>query len=204
MDEQTEKRILEHIAEIGARVRKIDERAKQLSSEIDERQAEKARLVLERDREVYLIKDIETLLDDKAREKSWSAQQRPKREGDPLSIPTLMQQVLEKHPDGLQVPALLAEVRKIGFQSDAKKPIGVLNSVLHTRTDLFSRRKIPRGVLWFLKKYEHVLPAETVSVKIESSVPAEPRERSGSGKIVLKDKAQIIAENGPLKFKALS
>jgi hypothetical protein len=193
MDEQTEKRILEHIDEIGSRVRKIDERAKQISSEIEEREAEKARLVLERDREVYLIKDYETLLDEKARAKSWTAQQRPKREGDPLSIPSLIQQILEKYPDGLQVPALYAEVRKIGFQSKAKNPIGVLNSVLHARTDLFSRRKIPRGVLWFLKIYEHVLPAETVSVKVESTVPTETRERSRFEKITLKS-----AESGPL------
>ncbi len=179
MDERmTEKRIIEHIAEVGERVRKIDERGKQLSSEIEERQAEKARLVLERDREVYLIKDLETLLDDKAREKSWSAQQRPKREGDPLSIPSLIQQVLEKYPDGLQVPALYAEVRKIGFQSAAKKPIGVLNSVLHARTDLFSRRKIARGVLWFLKKYEHVLPAESASVKLEYALDNTVKEES--------------------------
>jgi hypothetical protein len=192
MDEQTEKRILEQIAEVGERVQKIDERGKQLSCEIEERQAEKARLVLERDREVYLIKGYEKLLGEKAREKSWSAQHRPRREGDPLSIPTLIQQVLEKHPDGLQVPALYAEVRKIGFQSKAKKPIGVLNSVLHTRADLFSRRKIPRGVLWLLKKYEHVLPAETVSVK-------QPYE-----KIVPKSAAEIIAANGPLKLKMIS
>jgi len=169
MDERTQT-LQELIGDCAARVRKIDARRKELASEKEKIQAEEARLALERDREVYMIKNLETGLSEKDREKSWSAQHRPRREGDPLSIPTLIQQVLEKHPDGLQVPALYAEVRKIGFQSEAKKPIGVLNSVLHTRTDLFSRRKIPRGVLWFLKKYEHVLPAESASVKIERAL----------------------------------
>jgi hypothetical protein len=159
MDEQTQKHLIERIAHSGERVRKIEERGKQLSSEIEERQAEKARLALERDREVYLIKNLETMLDEKAREKSWSAQHRHKQEGDPLSIPALVQQVLEKHPNGLQVPALYAEVRKLGFQSESKKPIGVLNSTLHARSDLFARRKVARGVVWFLKKYEHMIPA---------------------------------------------
>ena len=163
MDDRTQKQI----AERGARVREIDERRKQLASEIEERHAEDARLVLERDREVYTIQALEMTLDDKAREKSWSAQHRHRREGDPLSIPALLQQVLEKHPTGLQVPALYAEVRKLGFESDAKKPIGVLNSTLHARPDLFSRRKVARGVLWFLKKYEHLHPAESTSPQAE-------------------------------------
>ena len=163
MDEQTQKQILERIAEHGDRVRKADERQKQLDFEIEERQAEKARIALERDREVYLIKNFESLLDDKTREKSWSAQHRHRREGDPLSVPALMQQVLEKHPNGLQVPALYAEVRKLGFQSESKKPMGVLSSTLHARSDLFARRKVARGVLWLLKKYEHLLPAENAA-----------------------------------------
>jgi len=192
MDERT-RTLQELIFLCAGRIRLIDERRKELVSEMGKLQAEEARLALERDREVYMIKNLETGLSEADREKSWSAQHRPRREGDPLSIPTLIQQVLEKHPDGLQVPALLAEVRRIGFQSDAKKPIGVLNSVLHTRTDLFSRRKIPRGVLWFLKKYEHVLPNETASVKVENAVPAETRGRLRFEKITL-----TSAEAGPL------
>jgi len=156
-------RIHKLIADRGARVREIDARRKQIASEIQEREAEDARLVLERDREVFAIKNLEMALDDQDRKKSWSAQHRHKQEGDPLSIPALVQQVLEKHPNGLQVPALYAEVRKIGFQSESEKPIGVLNSTLHARKDLFSRRKIARGVLWFLKKYEHILPAENTA-----------------------------------------
>jgi hypothetical protein len=177
-------RIHQQIAESAAHVRELDERDKELSSEIEERQAEKARVALERDREVYAIKKLESALDDQDREKSWSAQHRYRREGDPLSVPVLMQQVLEKHPNGLQVPALYAEVRKLGFQSESKKPMGVLASTLHARSDLFARRKVARGVLWFLKKYEHVLPAENTASRFE--------------KIVLKDKAQVIASMATL------
>ncbi len=165
MDERTQKQI----AECGARVREIDERRKQLASEVEERQAEDTRLALERDREIYAIKRLELTLDDKVREKSWSAQHRHRREGDPLSVPALMQQVLEKHPNGLMPPALYAEMRKLGFQTEAKNPIAILTSTLHRRTDLFSRRKVARGVLWFLKKYEHLLPAESTSPQLKGT-----------------------------------
>jgi hypothetical protein len=169
------------IADRSARIREIDARRKQIASEIEEREEEAARLVLERDREVYVIKNLEMALDEKEREKSWTAQQRPKREGDPLSLPALIQQVLEKHPDGLKPPTLYAEVRKLGFQTDSKNPIGLLTSTLHRRPDMFSRRKVARGVVWFLKKYEHVLPAESVSP-----------QASRFEKIVLKDNLALI------------
>jgi hypothetical protein len=42
-------RIHQQIAESAAHVRELDERDKELSSEIEERQAEKARVALERD-----------------------------------------------------------------------------------------------------------------------------------------------------------
>src|SRR5271163_1881363 len=164
MDERT---LQELIAKCAERVSKIDQRREKVASEIGERQAEDARLVLERDREVYMIKDLEAELSEKSREKSWTAQQRPKREGDPLSLPSLLQQVLERHPDGLKPPAMYAEVRKLGFQTDSKNPIGLLTSTLHRRPDIFSRRKVTRGVIWFLKKYEHVLPAESTSPQSE-------------------------------------
>ena len=167
-----DERIHQRIADLGARVREIDTRREELASEIEERQAEDARLVLERDREVYAIKNLELTLDDKAREKSWSAQHRTKREGDPLSLPALIQQVLEKHPDGLKPPAILAEIRKLGFQTDSKNPIGLITSTLHRRKDLFSRRNVARGVMWFLKKYEHILPADTTSPQIENAFGA--------------------------------
>ncbi len=153
MDERTQK----EIAECGARVREIDAKRKKLASEIEERQAEDARLVLQRDKEVYGIKLLERTLDDTAREKSWTAQHRAKRPGDPLSVSALMQQVLENYPDGLKLPALLVEVRKIGFHTDSKEPIAVLTSTLHRRKDLFARRNAGhrdlKNVRWCLTKY---------------------------------------------------
>ena len=91
------------------------------------------------------------------REKSWTAQHRTKREGDPLSVPMLLKQVLEKYPDGLKTPALLVEMRKIGFQTDSKDPIAVLTTSLHRRKDLFARRNAGhrdhKNVRWCLSKY---------------------------------------------------
>lgn len=163
-------RIQKLIADRGARVREIDERRKQIASDIEEREDEDAGLVLERDREVYAIKNLELALDEKELEKSWTVQQRHRKEDDPFALPTLMRQVLEKHPDGLQVPALYAEVRKLGFQTDAKNPTNLLSSTLHARPDVFARRKVARGVLWRLKKYDYQLPPESTSPQSEKGL----------------------------------
>lgn len=158
MEERTEKQIVER----GAKVREIDQRRKQIRSEIEEREAEDARLVLERDREIYAIQALEMTLDNTAREKSWTAHKRHKKEGDPLSLPVLIQQVLDKHPGGLKPPALWAEVRKLGFRTDSKNPIGLLTSTLHRRPDMFARRNAGhRNVTWCLAKYAHILPPES-------------------------------------------
>jgi|ERR1700734_2039691 len=157
------------IADRGARVQEIDSRRKEIASEVRQREDEDAGLVLERDREVYAIKNLELALDEKELEKSWTVQQRHKKEDDPFALPTLMRQVLEKHPDGLQVPALYAEVRKLGFQTDAKNPTNLLSSTLHARPDVFARRKVARGVLWRLKKYDYQLPPESTSAQSEKA-----------------------------------
>jgi hypothetical protein len=174
------------IADRAARIREIDDRRKQITAEIQEREAEDARLVLERDREVFAIKSLELTLDDKELERSWTAQQRHRKEGDPLALVTLMQQVLEKYPNGLQPPALHAEVRKLGFQTDTKNPLTLVSSSLHGRPDVFSRRKVARGVVWFLKKYEHLLPPESTSPRAEKSGPPVPAGQSEPLKATLR------------------
>jgi hypothetical protein len=180
-------RIQKLIADQGARVQEIDVRRKELASEIRQREEEDAGLVLERDRSVFAIKTLEMALDEKDLEKSWTAQQRYRKQDDPFALPMLIHQVLEKHPDGLQVPAIYTEVRKLGFQTDAKNPLNLLSSTLHARTaDLFTRRKIARGVLWLLKKYDYQLPADSTSTRLEGAVPAETRAASRFEKIALK------------------
>lgn len=179
-------RVEKLIADRASRIREIDARREQLASEIEGRQAEDAGLVLERDREVFAIKALEMALDEKDLEKSWTAQQRHRKEGDPLALITLMQHVLEKYPDGLKPPALYAEVRKLGFHTDAKNPLNLLTSSLHQRPDIFSRRKVARGVAWFLKKYEHLLSPETSSPKAEKRGVPLPAEQSGPPKPTLR------------------
>jgi hypothetical protein len=169
MDERVKKVIAEH----GVRVKELDDERKEIEREIREREARLRAIDEERGKEVFAIRTLEEALDESEREKSWTAQHRNKRPGDPLSIVVQIEQALEKHMDGLKLPALLAEMRKNGFQTDSKDPIAVLTSSLHRRKDLFARRTSGhRGrldVRWCLKKYIPVSPAPTEIEAFRSS-----------------------------------
>ncbi len=89
------------------------------------RQRKRAVMDEERQQEFYIAK-LEKLLgeDEKALVQT-------KRPGDALSLPVLMENVLEAHPDGLPVPEIWAELKKTGFESAAKNPVANLTTVLH-------------------------------------------------------------------------
>ena len=57
-------RVQKLIADRAARIPEIDARRKQITSEIEEREAEDGCLVLERDREVFAIGTLEMALDE--------------------------------------------------------------------------------------------------------------------------------------------
>ena len=144
-------RVKEQINQHGVRVREIDEQDKELEREIKEREVQRKHLAIERDKEVYAIRSLEMALEESDRSKSWSQWNRNKRPGDPLSIPVLLETVLEKNREGLKPPSLLVELGKIGFQTNAKKPIANLLSVLHRhKPEQFTRLKDGR---WCLTKY---------------------------------------------------
>ncbi len=152
-----EEKTLKQIADRGQRIRELDEIDRQLSFEAENIQGRREAIALERRIEVAVIQALEMTLDDSVREKSWTAQHRNKKPGDQLSVAVLMEQVLEKYQEGLKTPGLLAEVRKIGFQTDSKDPIAVLTSTLHRRKDIFARgtagHRGRRDIRWCLKKY---------------------------------------------------
>lgn len=93
----------------------------------------------------YHIAKLDKLLGE--RERAWV---RTKRPGDDLSIPVLMERVLEAHPDGLQIAEILRELQKIGFESAAKDQIGNLTTVLYRhRGKRFQKKEDGR---WYLIK----------------------------------------------------
>jgi len=143
-------RLLKIIAQHGARVKEIDDRLKELEHESKAIDAERAALNLEREREVFAIRTVEEGLEEADREKSWTAQHRYRRHGDPLSVVVLLTKVLENHPEGMNLPAMLAGMRKLGFQTDARSPAGILRSTLDRREETFFRLKTGR---WCLRKY---------------------------------------------------
>ena len=55
------------------------------------------------------------------------------------SVPTLAKVILRSFPQGLTVPQLLAELRKVGYESTSKNPANVLNSILRQESESFKR-----------------------------------------------------------------
>lgn len=143
-------RIEEIIAQHGIRVKELNDERKEVLQEIEERQGRLQAIDVEIDREVFAIHSIEELLPEDKRGKSWVAQHRNRKPGDPLSVVVLLTQILEAHPRGLNISALLAEMRKLGFQTDSKNPSGILRSTLDRRAELFHNLTHGR---WCLKKY---------------------------------------------------
>jgi hypothetical protein len=144
-------RVKEQISQHGVRVREINEQDKELEREIKERQAQRASLAIEREKELYAIRSLEMALEEEDRKKSWSEWNRNKKPGDPLSITVLMEQQLETNQGGLKAPALLAALYKLGFQTNSKNPLATLVSTLHRHQPTkFVRLKDGR---WCLSKY---------------------------------------------------
>lgn len=144
-------RVKEQISQHGVRVREINEQDKELGREIKERQAQRERLAVEREKELYAIRSLEMALEEDDRKKSWSQWNRNKFPGDPLSITVLMERVLETTQSGLKASSLLTELYKLGFQTNSKNPIATLVSTLHRHQPTkFIRLKDGR---WCLSKY---------------------------------------------------
>jgi hypothetical protein len=67
------------------------------------------------------------------------------------SVPTLAKVILRAFPQGLTAPQLLAELRKVGYESTSKNPANVLNSILRQEPDAFQR---PSEGRWGLTETE--------------------------------------------------
>lgn len=63
------------------------------------------------------------------------------------SVPVMAEMVLRAHPIGLMTTPLLAELRKIGYESKSKNPANTFNSILRQAKPTFKRLADGRWVL---------------------------------------------------------
>jgi hypothetical protein len=66
-----------------------------------------------------------------------------------MSVRQIAMQVLAAHPGGLALPALIAELRKRGFNSTSDNPTNVVNTILNR----VGRPFVRRGELWLLEQF---------------------------------------------------
>jgi HB1/ASXL restriction endonuclease-like protein with HTH domain len=65
------------------------------------------------------------------------------------SVASLAQKVLESHPSGLMLPALIGELGRLGFNSAANDVPNTINAILHRHKPPFKRLSDGR---WALEK----------------------------------------------------
>ncbi len=78
-----------------------------------------------------------------------STKRGPRRKG-AGSIVTLAAKALENKIAGMTIQALIAELRKFGYESASQDPANTVNAVLHRNKMVF--RRFPDG-RWILQKY---------------------------------------------------
>jgi hypothetical protein len=103
----------------------------------------------DRDKLDYLIQTLER---DLAEPEESEPRRRSRQRG--ASVADLAESILARFPEGLMIPALLLELKKLGYESQADNPANTVNSILH-RADQFAR--MPDG-RWILKKFVAIQP----------------------------------------------
>ncbi|MFZ2060184.1 MAG: hypothetical protein WAU82_04175, partial [Candidatus Binatus sp.] len=91
-----------------------------------------------------------------------------------MSIRQIALQVLANQPNGLALPALIAELRKRGFNSTSENPTNVVNTILNRAGRPFVRR----GELWLLEQFAPPAspPAPGTPNAGAKPAPAEPQD----------------------------
>ena len=82
------------------------------------------------------------------------------------SVPVLSETILRAHPQGLTTTQLLAELRKLGYESRSKNPANTLNSILRSAGN-FKRLSDGR---WILAESADAPKAETSNGTKETPV----------------------------------
>jgi hypothetical protein len=114
---------------------------------------------LQRDKLLFAIEKLEKAISEAT----------PRRRGrgrSGHSIADLAEKVLDSRPEGMFVPALLAEVKKLGYMTESKNAANTLNTALNREKDRFLRV----GDRWILKKH---LPSGQVVEQIVRKTAVE-------------------------------
>lgn len=155
--------IQKQVTERALTVKQLDEDAKAIRASIARENAELEEIARIRDKEVHAIKALEMFLPESERWTQW--RRTDKKDGDPLALSTRMAEVLEKNRDGLNARTVLAEVRKLGYQTTAENPLAMVQGTLHRRKDLFCQLK---NKTWILKKYAPAPNENVLQFKAQS------------------------------------
>jgi hypothetical protein len=109
----------------------------------------------DRDKLDYMIQTLER---DLAEPEESEPRRRGRQRG--ASVADLAENVLSKFPEGLMIPTLILELKKLGYESQAENPANTVNSILH-RAEQFTR--MPDG-RWILEKFATLqVPTPTIS-----------------------------------------
>jgi hypothetical protein len=103
----------------------------------------------DRDKLDYLIQTLER---DLAEPEESEPRRRGRQRG--ASVADLAESVLARFPEGLMIPTLILELKKLGYESQADNPANTVNSILH-RAEQFARMSDGR---WILKKFVAIQP----------------------------------------------
>jgi hypothetical protein len=140
--------IKQKVFERGRRIKEIEDDMKALKREIQNSQQRLSEMEFVKDRELYAVKALEELLPESDRWTQWHRSD--KKDGDPLSLVTIIVQVLENKRAGLPARVVCTEALKLGWQTENKSPMSAVTTALHRRKDVFFYMKNKN---WCLKKY---------------------------------------------------
>jgi hypothetical protein len=148
MDEHSKEEIKKQVYARGQSITELEQEAKAISREIEERKTRLLEIAAIQDRELYAIMALEVYLPESERWTQWHRTN--KKDGDPLSLATLITEVLETKRNGLPARNIYVEICKLGWRTDSKKPQAMVVTTLHRRKDIFHYLKNKN---WCLTKY---------------------------------------------------
>ncbi len=140
--------LLKDVHDRGRQVKELEDQAKAVSREIEQLKTRLLEMTEIKNKELLQIEALERYLPESERWTQWH--RTDKKDGDPLSLATLITEALEAKRNGLPARNIYVEICKLGWRTDSKKPMGMVVTTLHRRKDLFHYMKNKN---WCLKKY---------------------------------------------------
>ncbi len=163
MAEFLKENLLKDVHDRGRRVKELEDDAKEVSREIERLKTRLLEIAEDQKKELSVIQALEKYLDEPERWTQWHRTN--KKDGDPLSLATLVAEVLEAKRTGLPARNIYVEICKLGWRTDSKKPIVMVVTTLHRRKDIFFHLKNKN---WCLTKYAPDPRENVVHLKAQS------------------------------------